>query len=510
MVPAKISSIYIQLAVTLKGTITKVLSGNFCKNAFSINTSIYTNASFLEGTLDALPENTPFILEGMLIVFNNNEFNVEVELLKEKEQVLVLIQNRTNTYKYIDELNQKRNDLFFTKRKIAENNKELENLRLKADKANEEKSRFLAIMSHEIRNPLNGILGNAELLNKEKLNEKAKLFSQNIIHSGKNLKVIVEDILDLSRIEAGKINLVEEEIDIKYIVDNCISNLEVINKKASVTIENQYNIKQSLNLRGDAVRIGQILSNLLSNALKFTTSGFVKLQTNLIKETKENATIVFIVEDSGRGMTQTQTKKIFEEYNQNNIDDNRILGGAGLGLAIVKKLIDAMNGKISVESILDFGTKFKVSLPLNKQINTKPNLHYKTEKITKDLLQNKRILLADDDLINQTIVKHLLNKEKVNLTVVGDGLTALQKLQTYSYDLVLLDIYMPNLTGNEVIAERAFFKKENQNIPLFALTANVQEKDVLQYIKAGFIDVIPKPFSQKQLSEKIYKALFNL
>jgi signal transduction histidine kinase/CheY-like chemotaxis protein len=508
VIPSKITSLFVQLVLDTNGRITTILSGEFCKEAFSVHSSVYTSAPFLEGTLDALLVNEPFLLEGMLIVLGDKEFNVDVELLKEDGKITVLFHDRTSVYKYIDELNQKRNDLFFVKRKIAENNKELEALRLKADKANEEKSRFLAMMSHEIRNPLNGILGNAELLANEELSEKAKIHSKHITHSGKSLKVIVDDILDLSRIEAGQLHLVEEEVVLKNIIDNCISNLEIGNTNKNVVVENDFKVDETKKILGDGVRIGQILSNLLTNALKFTKDGFVRLSTSIVKDSKEKITVKFVVEDSGRGMTEEQTKRIFEEYRQNNLDDNRILKGAGLGLAIVKRLIDAMKGSIDVESKLNIGTKFAIQLRFQNVVEEKHQDILKEKPSTNlDVLSGKRILVADDDAMNQFIVRNFLSKEKVILTVVNDGLEALDKLQQEVYDLVLLDINMPNLKGNEVLSKKAVFYKENKQIPFLALTANTQEKDIKNYIEFGFSNVISKPFSKKSFFEVIILEL---
>jgi signal transduction histidine kinase len=509
LIPSKIKLLFIQVEIDPNGTIIAVLSGEFSREAFQKDATIFTVAPFLEGTLDALTINEPFLLEGMLLTFGNKEFNVDVELLRTEKNITVLFHNRTSVYKYIDELNQKRNDLFFVKRKIAENNKELEKLRVLADKANEEKSRFLAMMSHEIRNPLNGILGNAELLASENLSEKAKIHSEHIIHSGKSLKVIVDDILDLSRIEAGKLNLVEEEVVLQNIVNNCISNLEIANNNAKVTIENNFNLKSDKKIVGDGVRISQVLSNLLTNALKFTKEGYVKLSTDLAEQIDKKNTITFVVEDSGRGMTKDQTQQIFEEYKQNNLDDNRILRGAGLGLAIVKRLVTAMDGSIAVESKLGVGTKFTVQFSFKNVLEAKQHFTEETTIENSSILKEKNILIADDDTMNQFIVKNFLNKEQANITIVNDGLEALEKLKKEVYDLVLLDINMPNLKGDELLKKNEDFHSKNKQIPFLALTANTQEKEVKNYIESGFTAIISKPFSKEIFLKKISLALYK-
>jgi len=208
LIPAKIEDVFLQLTTNFTGVITNIVAGKLARKEFTKQESIYDTCPFLEGTLDALPLNESFLLEGMVITSDIKEYNIDLELFKSENSIDVLIHDRTNVYKYVDQLNQNRNDIFFIKREIAEKNKELDRLRKVADKANEEKTRFLAMMSHEIRNPLNSILGYTELISAENLNKAATQYLKNLTASGKNLKVIVDDILDLSRIEAGKLDLV--------------------------------------------------------------------------------------------------------------------------------------------------------------------------------------------------------------------------------------------------------------------------------------------------------------
>ena len=199
-------------------------------------------------------------------------------------------------------------------------------------------------------------------------------------------------------------------------------------------------------------------------------------------------------------MTKEQAAKIFNEYHQNKKSDNRVFGGAGLGLSIVKRLLTAMNGTISVESELNIGTVFKVEIPFLKVNSVKKN----KEKIniTKSLT-GKRILVADDDMLNQTIVAHILNKENVKLTLVKDGLEALNALKTKIFDLVLLDIHMPNITGEQLVQQKNDFNKANINIPFLALTANTTPEDIKRYHKIGFAAIISKPYTANDFLEEI-------
>ncbi len=507
MIPAKIEAIFIQITTDFSGVIQNIDAGKFAKNEFSLQESIYEVCPFLEGTVEALETNKPFLLEGMVIVSNNKEYNVDIELFKTENSIEIIIHNRTNVYKIVDQLNQNRNDIFFIKREIAEKNKELDRLRKIADKANEEKSRFLAMMSHEIRNPLNSILGYAELISAEKLTDSVADYIKNLSSAGTNLKVIVDDILDLSRIEAGKLQLASEKISIRNIIQNCENDFkhQQKNEKATLKFYVSNNIPQFL--IGDSVRIHQILSNLIGNAIKFTEKGIIKTAVKVVSEDKNEVKILFSVSDTGRGMSDQQITKIFEEYQQNKLSDNRIKGGAGLGLAIVNRLVHAMKGKISVESKLNIGTIFFVEIPFKIVANTitQPLTSHSVKPLIN--LKEKKILVADDDTLNLTIVSHFLAKEKAEITMVKDGLEALSKIETSSFDVILLDINMPNMTGEELVKKLNIFQEFNAKTPILALTANTTEEDIKRYKDIGFSGVISKPFTSEIFLKKIQEVL---
>ena len=507
MIPAKIEDVFLQITTDFSGVIRSIDSGKFAINEFLIQESIYEVCPFLEGTLDALQINKPFLLEGMVIVSNHKEFNIDIDLFKAENTIQILIHNRTNVYKIVDQLNQNRNDIFFIKRELDEKNKELDRLRKIADNANEEKSRFLAMMSHEIRNPLNSILGYAALISSEKLSDIVAEHIKNLSSAGKNLKVIVDDILDLSRIEAGKLELVSEQISIQEILQNCENDFKHQQKNEDVNLSFQVWDNVPKLLMGDSVRIHQILSNLIGNAIKFTEKGTIKTDVKIASKNDDEVKILLSVADTGRGMSDEQTIKIFEEYQQNQLNDNRIKGGAGLGLAIVNRLVNAMSGKISVESELDFGTTFFVEIPLkNVQKSLENKNHQPIEKVTV-FLQGKKILVADDDVLNQTIVRHFLAKENAEITIVNDGLEALSKIESLAFDVILLDINMPNMTGEELIQKASSFQKLNTQTPVLALTANTTKEDINRYLDLGFSGVISKPFTSEEFVSKISSVI---
>ena len=507
MIPAKIEDVFIQLTTDYSGVITNIVAGKFTKTEFTIQESIYDSCPFLEGTLEALTLNESFLLEGMVIESESKEYNIDLELFKKDNVIEILIHNRTNVYKYVDQLNQNRNDIFFIKREIAEKNIELDKLRKIADKANKEKSRFLAMMSHEIRNPLNSILGYAEMISSETLNDQVVKYIKNLSSAGKNLKVIVDDILDLSRIEAGKLDLVSEEISIKEIVHNCENDFEHLNTNEDVNLVFLVSNKIPEVILGDSVRVQQILANLISNAIKFTDKGTVTTSVNVLFETENDLKLIFEVADTGRGMSKEQGLKIFEEYQQNELNDNRIHGGAGLGLAIVSRLVNAMNGAISVESELNAGTSFFVEIPFSKTIKLKSIIVKEILQEKNIDLKNKKVLVADDDVLNQTIVSHILSKENAAITLVNDGLEALYKIEKENFDVILLDINMPNMTGEELMKQKKIFAEYNANTPFLALTANTSNEDIERYLELGFSGVISKPYTIADFVLKIKNVL---
>jgi CheY-like chemotaxis protein/anti-sigma regulatory factor (Ser/Thr protein kinase) len=257
---------------------------------------------------------------------------------------------------------------------------------------------------------------------------------------------------------------------------------------------------------GDDVRLHQVLTNLINNSIKFTQQGSVSTSVNLQSLEGNGVKVCFQVKDTGRGMTPKQAASVFEEYQQNELDDNRIHKGAGLGLAIVKRLVTAMNGSISVESTEGKGTTFSLEIPFHiapallaqESLAIVPNQNY---------IKGSRILVADDNYMNLSIVAHILKKEEAKFELVKDGLEALKAMQSRSFDLILLDINMPNLSGAELIKQREAYKEQNSSTAMLALTGNTSPEDIRGYREIGFTDVIPKPFTSQALTDILNKNL---
>ncbi|MFY9241454.1 MAG: ATP-binding protein [Polaribacter sp.] len=504
---SKIDKVFIELITNLNGVIQSIVAGKFAYSTFTMQETIFKNCPYLEGTLEALKTSEPFLLEGMVLKEGDKEYNVDLELFKSNNEVSILIHNRTNVYKVVKELNQSRNDLFFLKREIIEKNKELIALRKIADKANEEKSRFLAMMSHEIRNPLNVILGYTELINKEKTPLQIQDYLKYLTISGQNLKVIVDDILDLSRVEAGKLLLINEPINIADILNQIEDNYK--SNHSDLDIKLNFDVAKNLPklVMGDNVRLIQILTNLINNSIKFTPRGSVTTVVETISVDENNTLIRFKVIDTGRGMTEEQAAKVFEEYQQNRLSDNRLHKGVGLGLAIVKRLVNEMKGAIVVESFLRYGTTISIDIPF--KIATNSDLIEDDDRDSYEItsLKDKKILVADDNFLNLSIVSHILKKEAANYLLVKDGVEAMEAMEKTTFDIVLLDINMPNLSGEDLIKRKEKLQKSNTKIPFLAMTANNSQEDVEHYLKIGFVDVIPKPFTAIQFVEILKKNI---
>jgi len=507
MISLKIQQTFIEIKTDFNGNIISIVDGYFLKNEFIESKSIFKICTFLENVLDFLPINESLNIDSLIINDDNQDFNIDVEILKTEFEIFILIQNRTTLYKYIGKLNQNRNDLFFLKREIDEKNLELEILRKIAEKANEEKSRFLAMMSHEIRNPLHVILSYIDLIEQENTSPIVKESLKYMSISGKNLQVIVDDILDLSRIESGKLQLAKLPMNLGVLINQIQSIFDKTHKNPDVEL--QFYVAENIPkiVLTDDVRLYQILINLINNSIKFTEKGFVKIAVKLISVENNFTTIGFEISDSGRGMTEEQALTIFEEYQQNQLDDNRIHKGAGLGLTIVNRLVRAMNGSISVNSKLQEGTTFSIKIPFNienqSDIFEKVALKIKNEKS----LKGTKVLVADDNYLNLTIVSHILKQEEAEFVMVKDGIEALIEISKNTFDLILLDINMPNLSGDDLILQKSNYEKMNGKTPILAITANNSVENIATYLDLGFKDVIPKPFTKSQLIEILLKNL---
>jgi PAS domain S-box-containing protein len=379
-----------------------------------------------------------------------------------------------------------------------------------AEQANKFKAEFLANMSHEIRTPINAIVGMVHLLHQTPLSEKQQEYLQAIDTSAVNLLQLINDILDFSKIEAGKLQLEEKYFSIKKLVADLISTIQfkAIEKNIGLVVDLDNRIPASLS--GDQLRLNQILLNLISNAIKFTQNGEIKVAVRLIDIIDEKARIYFSVKDTGIGISPEKLNTIFESFTQANADTTRIYGGTGLGLAIVKKLIDMLQGAIMVKSKPGEGSEFifEIDFKVAPETNQPEAAQNSGEFVIQDV-GACRLLLADDHPINQLVTSELLKLTwpEMVIDIANDGKEVLEKLQLGVYDIILMDVQMPEMNGLD--ATRAIRKMITpaSQIPILAFTAYATTGEAEKCITAGMDDYVSKPVSPQVLAKKIIELL---
>ncbi len=381
-------------------------------------------------------------------------------------------------------------------RKIAQAKKE-------AQQATIAKSEFLANMSHEIRTPMNGIIGMAHLALEGDLDPKTRKYIETIDLSAKNLLGILNDILDFSKIEAGKLNIEKVNFNIYDIVDSVISIFEYKMEEKNLDFELIYDKGIKPTYLGDPVRISQILSNLISNAVKFTKRGKITLIINKISDTK----LRFEVKDTGIGLDKSKIENIFDSFIQADGTITRDFGGSGLGLSISKKLVELMGGKIWVESQKDKGSSFIFEITLLEVAFSKSRNNNSNKLNTKEdikVLGGSNILLVEDNNINQDIIIGLLEGSGINIDIANNGQEAIEmfKINPIKYELIFMDLQMPVMDGFEATS---IIRKFNRKIPIVALTANALKSDIEKTKEAMMCDHLNKPIDV----EKLYFTLLK-
>jgi signal transduction histidine kinase/CheY-like chemotaxis protein len=386
--------------------------------------------------------------------------------------------------------------------KLIEELKEAELAALKSKNAKEE---FLANMSHELRTPLNALIGFGNLLDKTALNDQQKEYVEIIKSSGYNLLYIVNDVLDISKIEAGKLTIAHRPFNLY----NLLSNLQ---KMFSASVQEKglfykYSINEQVPeyVIGDPDRLQQIFVNLISNAIKFTAQGGIEVSTGIIwiDEEAKYYKLSFTIKDSGIGIPKDKVETIFERFEQLEHGALRQHGGTGLGLTIVKNLVERMGGSISVYSHVNEGSEFNFTCILEKSDAIKPEPEKATDASFS--LKNYKVLVVEDNKANQVLLKHIFNKHNVQPRIIDNGKEAVAVLRKESFDIVLMDIQMPVMDGYTAISilRNELYLKT----PVIAMTAYVSESDVRKCLESGFTDYMAKPVDEQLLIQKIASTL---
>lgn len=364
------------------------------------------------------------------------------------------------------------------------------------------KEHFLSNMSHEIRTPMNAVLGFTDLLIDTPLNVEQKDFVEAIQTSGKNLMSIINDILDYSKIEAGMMTIEQVPLSVRSI----FSSLSVLfsQKKNDKDITLSFTTDSAIpeNLAGDPTRLTQIIINLVSNAIKFTENGSVSVRAVLNKKTNNIVEVKFTITDTGIGIPQDKLDAVFERFNQASNDTTRKYGGTGLGLSIVKRLVELQGGSIQVESEMGKGSVFEFTLPLLEQTGEiAKDLQANTVQPLSSDKKNLHILLVEDNIINQKLAEKHLSNFGYSTDIAGNGKIAIDKLEHSTYDLILMDMQMPEMDGYE--AATIIRKKMKLTLPIIAMTAHAMSGEKEKCLAIGMNDYISKPFKAAELYQKI-------
>ncbi len=453
----------------------------------SVMDSIEDMEDFPENVLD---EDTQKTFE-----LNNRYYESHAKQILGKRGVnqgyVVLIMDVTETRNYIDEL---------------------KNVRRQAEQANSAKSEFLANMSHEIRTPMNAVVGLSEIIMEESRGRKVYGYACDIRSAAQNLLTIINDILDLSKAESGKVELVLEDYSIRTVVRDVVNMMEIAAFQRGLEMQCEYDDSIPAAYCGDAGRIKQILINIMNNAVKFTKQGHVKVSVGGEPgEDPDTELVSFRIEDTGCGIRPEDMEKIFEDFKQVDAKRNRGVEGTGLGLSITKRLVQLMKGTIEVESVYGQGTTFIIRLP-QKIVDRRPlseveDVPVQAPEVIEDFtVKNYKALLVDDNKINRKVAIGFLKKYGFDLTEAESGPEAIELVKKTKYNIIFMDHMMPGMDGVEATRRIRGECGENGTTPvIIALTANAMEGVREKFLQLGFQDFVSKPIDKKALHDVLLR-----
>jgi two-component system CheB/CheR fusion protein len=389
--------------------------------------------------------------------------------------------------------------------KIAEEAKRIaESATVRAEDAAKAKQQFLSNMSHEIRTPMNAIIGFTKVLLRTNLSDKQKEYLTAVKISGDSLIVLINDILDLAKVDAGKMIFTQTPFKMALSISAMLHLFETKIQEKNLELITEYDNKIPEVLLGDAVRLHQIILNLVSNAVKFTSKGKIVVWVHLISENEEQATIEFSITDTGIGIPENKMESIFEKFQQAGTETSSLYGGTGLGLAIVKQLVEPQGGKISVKSEVGVGSTFSIVLSFKKtqnKIDPESGVENAPNNQERIEIKNVEVLVVEDIALNQLLMRTLLNDSGFDCEIASNGKIAIEKLKNKTYDIILMDLQMPEMNGFE--ATEYIRNKMHSKTPIIALTADVTTVDLKKCKAVGMNDYLAKPVDEKLLYNKI-------
>ncbi|MFD2516592.1 response regulator [Salinimicrobium flavum] len=391
---------------------------------------------------------------------------------------------------------------------LQKKNSELVTAKENAEKASLAKAQFLSTITHELRTPLYAVTGLTHLLLEESPTENQKEHLNSLKFSGEYLLSLINNILDLNKLEAKKVEILDSSFNLQKRISDVLVALKnsAEDKKTELHLEFDQAIPRKL--KGDPLKISQILINLIGNSIKFTEAGDIWVRVKKLSQTDSRILLRFEVQDTGEGISKEKQKAIFENFTQGSLQINRKFGGTGLGLSIVKNLLNLMDSEIHLESELGEGSLFYFDLGFEALEAAPPaskdNKQEIPQLLSNDIMHHKRILVVEDNKINQMITRKILEKHKVICDVADNGSVAVEKVKNNHFDLILMDIHMPGISGIEATIE---IRKFNENIPIIALTAVTLDENLDEFYLNGFNDIIPKPYKTEEFFQKINKYL---
>lgn len=373
-----------------------------------------------------------------------------------------------------------------------------------AIKANNAKSEFLSSMSHEIRTPLNAIVGFSQALSEEDINDNARDEVKDIMMASNSLLELVNGILDISKIESGKIEIVNTEYQFKNIYDELVILAKARMGDKPLDFRCHYDEDIPPVLYGDYTRVKQVILNILTNAVKYTREGYIDFSVSSVRK-DDICRLIISVEDSGIGIKQENIPKLFTKFERLDLEKNITIEGTGLGLAITKKLVELMNGTIVVQSIYGKGSKFTIAI--DQRVVHKEVVVEKSEekKVSEVHAEGRKVLIVDDNKINLKVASRLLENYKLDITTVESGALCIDKVNSNTYDLILMDDMMPNMSGVETLHKLK--EIDGFAIPVVALTANAVTGMKEKYLNDGFDDYLAKPINRDELNNIVAKYL---